>query len=453
MVLGNAKQNFSRYLSEALILEEEDISWKSRLKLMLVVAFIFSVFIWAIVTEVDEAVKTTGQFQPTGSVHSVQAPEGGILAKLLVSEGQLVEEGQELLRLSNATTLSEKKQIQARQAALRARAVRLEAFVRGEEPDFSAIGAEFVDVVREQKVLWHTQNEARKSNLWLIDTQIAQKKAEVALIGEQIRQARARSGVDDQLLSLREELGRKDLVSRMAQLNAQRDVVSSQGEIQRLGKQLEKARKSLGEVETRRQAMEADLRHKASDELGTVKGELEQVEEQVTKLENRSTHLILHARVRGRVQDLRMRTIGGVVKPGDVLLQIVPSDEPLQLELRILPKDIGFVKPGQSVVIKVASYDSERYGTIKGRLLTVSPFTQLEADKKVYYRGYAALEKQYVGNIPGANPILPGMAAQADVVTGSRSLLAYLVKPLVPDPRPEPAGTAIPSMTRKSPVN
>lgn len=424
-------QRFSRYLNEALILEEGNLSRSFRVFLMITVAVTAIFLVVATVTRVDEAVKAQGQFLPRTFVHRVQAPEGGIVSDVQVREGVLVEKGALLVRLVNATTASEREQTEARLAGLSARAIRLAAYLAEVPADFSPVDVRFIDVVRDQQSLLKSQNLVRQTSLWVIDTQLSQKRSEIAQLEEQIQNAERRVGVDGTLLSLQDDLARKNLVSRMTQLGAKREYLTTSGEVQRLRNTLEKARGSLVEVEQRRKALEADLQRQASDELGVVKHEVAQVRETLSRLDSRKQQLELHSPVRGRVQDLKARTVGGVVRPGDELMQIVPEDDELNLILRISPKDIGFVRVGQEVVIKVTSYDFERYGTVNGALRSISPFTQLDERKNVYYMGVVEPVTRYVGELR-ANPILPGMWAQGEILTGQRSLFTYLVKPLTP---------------------
>ncbi|MBF0285772.1 MAG: HlyD family type I secretion periplasmic adaptor subunit [Magnetococcales bacterium] len=427
-----SKHTFSQHLSEALILEEAVISWKIRLLLMLTIVGGFLFFFWSLATQIDEAVKTTGQFSPQGSVYPVQPPEGGILAEVAVKEGELVDKGALLARLNNDQTSTDRKQTQARQAALQARAARLTAFMGGEEADFSAIDPEFAEVARDQRSLLRTQLTARQTSLQVIDSQLEQKKSEVEQITDLIRSATRRVGVDGEVMALRDDLASKNLASKVSQLDSKRTYLNTVAEISRLEQQLAKSRHALGEVEKRREALESELRTQASQELGQVNQELAQVRESLTRLEDRRTHLEIRTPVRGRVQDLRVRTIGAVVKSGDMLMQIVPVDDDLLLEAQISPRDIGFIHPGQTVVIKVASYGFERFGGVTGQLVSVSPFTRMDPlDKKVYYTGLIRPSRRFVGENPEANPILPGMWAQADITTGRRSVLTYLLKPLL----------------------
>lgn len=423
---------FSRHLSEAVILEDGLVRQNYRLMLMAAILACGLFLFIAGSRQINEAVKTTGQFTPRSSVRAIQASEGGIVAKLFIQEGDLVEKGGVLLRLVNTNTLTEREQVQARLSGLLAKSARLNGYLNESLPDFSFIDiVKYSDLYKDQLSLLRAQNQVRQSSLWVIQTQISQKKAEVAVYEEQLHNARLREGVNSKLLALRDGLASKNLVSRITQLSSKRDYLTSEGEIQRLAKQLDKSRESLQEVEHRHAALAADFRREARNELGMVENEIAQVKQTLAKIEDRTRQMDILAPVKGRIQDLRTRTPGSVVMSGDPLLEIVPEGDELNLEVRIPPKDIGFVKTGQEVIIKINSYDYAIFGTVSGRLVSISPFTYMDVDKKVYYKGIVYPDAKTMGRNNSFYPILPGMDAHADIITGQRLLLSYLLKPLL----------------------
>ncbi|MBF0153015.1 MAG: HlyD family type I secretion periplasmic adaptor subunit [Magnetococcales bacterium] len=426
-----SKYKLTHYLTEALVLEEGGFSWKFRLALLGSVAvFMLAVFVASLV-EVNEAVMARGQFRPRSFVHKVQPSEGGIVDEILVKEGDLVAKGALLLRLKNATTTANQEQMEGRLSGLKARAARLTAFMEGTEADFSGIDARHKDLIQDQAALLRSQNQSRQAGRWVFTTQEEQKRAEIAQAEEEIKNARSRGEVNESLLTLQDKLAKKNLVSRMAQLEAKRTVITSSGEIRSLEARLNKARSSLQEVIMKRQAFENDIQTQANQELGNVKNEIAEMQEALSKLVDRKKRLDILAPVAGRVQNLRFRSIGAVVGVGDLLLQVIPADDELTLDLNIAPKDIGFVHPGQPVVIRVTSFDFDRYGTVGGDLVATSPFTYLDNDKQVSYKGEVHPKSRTVGRSGQQYFILPGMWADAEIITGSRSLLDYLLKPLL----------------------
>lgn len=425
-------QHSAHRFADAIVLEEAVIPWSVRFALLLALGV--SVFCggWSVFTRLDEAVKTTGHVVPVGLVYSVQSSDAGLLAALFVKEGDSVEKGTLLARLQNATAESDQNQAMARMAGLQARQIRLQALLDKTEADFSSIDPAYGDLVRDQAALLRTQKLAMESNLAVLDTQLAQKKSECEQLEERILTAQKRVDLDSTMLALQNELARKNLVSKVTQLNAKRTQLSSQTETNQLKNQLERARQSLDEVYKRRQTLESEARQQASDELGQVKNDINQTRELLIRLQERLAQLEMRTPVSGMVQGVRTRTLGAVIKNGDVLMQIVPLDADVLLDVRIPPRDIGFVQPGQSVVIKVESYDFKRFGTLSGQLLSVSPSTEvdeMDPERNPYYRGLIKPETRFVG-IPDY-PILPGMVVEADIITGHRSVLVYLLKPLL----------------------
>jgi adhesin transport system membrane fusion protein len=231
--------------------------------------------------------------------------------------------------------------------------------------------------------------------------------------------------------AIRAEAAQSGVVSRQTYLETARAKVAAEGEVTRIAEQIKVATDVLSEVERRRTSLDATQEQDALSELGSVSNEAEQVKNALTKLQDRVTRLEVKAPVAGQVQDLRVHTIGEVLAAGGTLARIVPSDAVLQAEVKVSPNDIGHVAVGQTVKVKVSSYDYNRYGTLPGILLKVSPTTLLdEQDKKPFYRGIVQINRPYMGPGENQNMVLPGMSVEADIVTGEKVLIQYLFKPV-----------------------
>lgn len=425
------KNKLTQFLTEALILEESGFSWQFRLAMASSVAVFLLSLLVASQIQMNEAVMARGQFRPKSFVHKVQPSEGGLVEEIKVQEGDRVEKGALLLRLRNATTTANQEQTEGRLAGSLARAARLTAFMQGTSPDFSAVDSKHKDLIRDQMALLQAQNQSRKANLWVFATQEEQKRAEISQIEEEIKSTHNRAEIDESLLSLQSRLAKKNLVPRVTQLEAKRTVLGSTKDIRSLDIRLNKARASLQEVILKRKSFDDDLMTQAQQELGEVMSEAAQTREALNKLDDHRKRLDILAPIAGRVQNLRFRTIGAVAAVGDLLLQIIPEDDQVILDMNISPKDIGFVRIGQSVVMRVTSFDADRYGTVSGELTAISPFTYMDPDKQVYYKGTVRPDRRTVGRSGQHYFILPGMWADAEIITGNRSLLTYLLKPLL----------------------
>ncbi|MBF0342249.1 MAG: HlyD family efflux transporter periplasmic adaptor subunit, partial [Magnetococcales bacterium] len=292
----------------------------------------------------------------------------------------------------------------------------------------------YSDMIREQRALLDTQNQVRQKSLWVFDTQIQQKRTEIELARLNLANMEKSTRVNADLMELQENLGRKKLVSRLSQLESKRVYLESAGKGKTLMNQIKQSQGAMEEVLSKKTLYEKELNNQANQELGTIRNEISQVKTLLEKLSDRKYHLDVFSPIQGRVQDSRVRTSGGVFNSRDVLMEIVPLSNDLQLALNISPKDVGYVHPGLEVAIWVTSFDFSRFGGVTGRLLSVSPFTQLDTEGNVSYKGLVTPEQLFVGDPASGHAILPGMKVKADIITGSRSILAYILNPLT---RPE----------------
>jgi HlyD family type I secretion membrane fusion protein len=230
---------------------------------------------------------------------------------------------------------------------------------------------------------------------------------------------------------MRENLAARQLVNRTVLLETRRAQVTASGEIFRLTEEAGVTEQELAEVKNRRTDTLNQSRKDALVELGAVRAEMAELEETMQRMLGRVNRLEVRAPIRGYVLDKRVQNAGQVIQPGALLMQIVADDAALEAEVRITPRDIGFVREGQSVNLRVTSYDYSRFGFVKGKLKRISASSIVGDDKESYYQGVIELEHPYVGDVPGRNLLVSGMKVEAEILTGEKTLLAYLVKPLI----------------------
>jgi adhesin transport system membrane fusion protein len=421
-----------RHLSQAVMLEESGASPVIKRAVALICAAVGAFIGWSMITDVEEIAVAFGEVVPSTSVQIIQHLEGGAISEILVEEGQLVKQGQVLMRLAPISAQSELDQMRARQIGLSLRAERIKAILETRKPDFSFAGTEYRNLVADQESILGMHKVSRETNTAVLTSQINQRKAEIRQLEEQKKSQVNQLAVLSELLKIREGLEAEGLVSKVVLLDTKRSYVTTQGEVARMNEQIAVNTQMLREAENRLLNQDATARQDASNELGTVNAELAQVKEGMIKLMDRVTRLEVTAPAKGLVQDLKFRTLGAVVPPGGPLLKVVPVDDVLQVEARISTRDIGHVRPGQRVTVKMTTYDYARYGTVPGVLSSVSASSFVdEKDKNnVYFKGIVKLKKNFVGSEKGRNPILPGMTAESNIVTGDKTLLAYLLKPI-----------------------
>jgi HlyD family secretion protein/adhesin transport system membrane fusion protein len=382
----------ARHLSRPLILEE---AGPPRILAQLLIILIVTIGVggvWAAITEITETAIAHGQIMPAGSLHHVEHLEGGIVAEVLVEEGEVVASGQTLMRLRSSEARAELERQRAREASLSLRAERLRAFVLDRDPDFSA-GRNFSGLVADQQAILDLQREARESQRTVLLSRIDQRRVEL-------------DGLEERKLT-----------------EIRGDLLGVMGEISRTREALHEAEGALAELD-------AKIRNDALNEMGDVTGELAEVRESLSRLEDRVARLEVKAPVAGVVNGLSTRTIGSVVAPGEVLLEIVPIEENLIAEVQILPHDIGHLSIGQAARVKVTSYDVAQFGALDGKLSHISASTFQDEAGEPFFKGVIELSQAYIGGGAERHPVLPGMVVDVDISTGRKTLLQYLLKPL-----------------------
>jgi len=461
-----------RFLSQPLLLEEAGPPRVLVQLLGVVSLLVVGLIGFAAFTDISESAVVQGQVIPAGSVNLVQHLEGGIIAEIHVEEGAIVERGDKLVTLEGVAAEGELDQTRAREASLALRAERLRAFVLDRMPYFipqeaiaepapepsaeavlkdlepdvrkqlidlrmgerrarlAALGEAYPELAEDQSSILGFQIQARDSQRKVIQSRIQQRRAQLDALVEQKSSLKEQVAIINEQVTMRKNLLKKGLVSRVVYLETARALSKVQGELASLVGQEMQTRATLGEAQNSLLELDAKLRNEALDEMGSVTAELAQVREALTKLQDRFKRLVILAPTRGIVKGFTTRTLGAVIGPGEQVLEVVPLDDMLVAEVRISPRDVGHLRQGQLANIKVTTYDAARFGVVEGRLKRVSASTFEDERGEPFFKGIIELNQSYVGSDPNKNPILPGMVVDADIVTGSKSLLQYLLKPV-----------------------
>ncbi len=417
-----------RYLTLAIHLEEGGAPWLMRAAVWLAALAIALALAWAAATTVPQVAQGPGEIVPAGSVQSIQHLEGGIVARINVREGDIVEARQVLLEVDPTAALAERDQLASREASLRLQAERLRAFADGRAAILAESGE--AGLSADQAAILKTQERARTSQRAVLERQLAGRRADLDVLLTQQRTLQRQIQITSEALDMRQKLTDQGLNSRITLLDVQREMNRVQGELSTVLVNIGRAREAIGEAEQRMVELDTRLSADAMRELGSVTSELRQVEEARVRLDDRVARTQVTAPVRGVVKEMRVRTEGGVVPPGGVLLDIVPIGRELLVEARLQPSDIGQVRIGQNVAVKVSTYDYARFGSVPGKLTYLSASTLVDPQGRPYYKAVVALEKDHVGDDPKRNPVLPGMTVLADIKTDERTVLRYLLNPV-----------------------
>lgn len=420
-----------RHLAQFAIVEESGISAVSKVAVTVVSVLVTAFVIWAAFMHIDEVAVTFGTVVPAHSVQVVQHLEGGIVREILVEDHAMVEAGQPLVRLDAAQAAAELEQTESRRAGLAIRAERLRAFVDGREADFANVAAKYAPLVNDQSEILAANLDRAVSQRKVFEEQIQQKRAEIFAAQQQQKGVAEQLRLVSEEVKMRETLFNSGYSSKVDVYAVQRQRAAAESELSRLKGQEATAAKALDELSKRIADLDNNLRQDALGEMGTVTAEMAQIDDVLGRLHDRVNRLEIVSPTHGYVQNLKAKTVGSVVPAGGMLMEIVPVDDELLVETHISTRDVGHLHTGQKVTVKVASYDFVRFGSVDGTLRDISATTYVdEKDGTPYYKGWVVLEHPWVGKNAGENPVMPGMTVQADVITGEKTLLQYLLKPL-----------------------
>jgi adhesin transport system membrane fusion protein len=381
--------------------------------------------LWASVAEIDVIVRSEGRVIPSGKSQIVQHLEGGIVRNILVFEGQTVAANQPVMELSDIRARSELGQEQSRLAALRGREARLIAESQGFKEVRFPPGLADGDVRRAETDALRARRARITQEVQVLREQSAQKRGEIAEAQTRKANLVAELDVAQQQFRVIDGLRRKGAASQM-------ELLDSQSRVQRLSSQLSEADSSLprlraaqAEIESRIAEVEARFRAESMAELTQVRAELEKSSLEIDTSADRLARNVVRAPVAGMINRLAVTTIGGVVRPGETLLEITPSDERIVVEARARPNDRANLSPGLPTRIRIGAYDQAVFGTLDGRVVEVSADTLLDEREGRYYR------VRIDAGQSNMRSIAPGMTATADIVVGKRTILSYLLSPLL----------------------
>tara|TARA_R110000787_G_scaffold144231_2_gene257996 strand:+ start:6112 stop:7524 length:1413 start_codon:yes stop_codon:yes gene_type:complete len=420
----------TRFLAQSVILEEGGSSGLIR-GAMVTICIVIVLFVgWSMITNVDEVAVSSGEVVPAGQLQALQHLEGGIVREILTEEGQLVERGQVLVRLDETAAVTELQKLKARRAGLEIRSERLRALGTGGVPDWSKVGNRYPSMVSDQQRIYEGSLEAFFSRQETIRKQIQQRRADLELTNEREQTLGRSAEIFAEELAVREELYKEGLTSKIAYLDAKRQLNTARGELADLLSERERASEAIKESQSRLDEIDTEFREQALGELSESANELIQVEEAMVEAQDRVNRLEVLAPVRGIIKGLRVHTVGGVIPPGEVIAELVPLDKELVVEAKIQPRDVGHVRIGQPVTIKVTTYDFARFGGITGELKDVSASSFVDEETGPYFKGIIELDRNYVGSDRTQNRVMPGMTVQADIKTGKKTLFEYVLKPV-----------------------
>ncbi len=402
-----------------------------RIILWVIFIFVTVALVWAHYTSLDEVTVGEGKVIPSSQVQQIQNLEGGILKEINVKVGQVVDSGQVLMTIENTEALSSLREQQAESINLRVRATRLQAESYGVKPEFDAqVMKEYPQVVSREMDLYKNRLESLRTNQSSFQQQIEQRKQEIVELQAKLDNLKQSYAFSKEELSLTRPAFEQG-VSRVELLQLERQVNQLQGDREATQLAIPRARSALKEAQSKLEESDAKFRADAQEDLTTVKSKLDQLRESNVSLEDKVSRTQVRSPVKGIVKQLQINTVGGVIKPGMSLLEIVPIEDSLLIEAKVRPENIGFIQPDMSAVVKLSAYDFAIFGGLHGVVENISADTILDEEGNSFYLVRVRTDKNHLGREEAPLPIIPGMQATVDIITGKKTLLDYLLKPIL----------------------
>ena len=404
-----------------------------RITLWAILGFFIIMIAWASLAEIDEVTRGDGKAIPSSRLQKIQNLEGGIVAEVFVHEGEVVKAGAPLLRLDDTRFRSNAGESEADRYALEARVQRLTAQLADKEtltlsPD---IVEKAPDIANGEMELFTSVNKRIQSELSGLNEQLVQKKQELLDFQAKAEQYRRSLGLLQQEIGMSEPLVAKGAISRVEVLRLRRSEVETRGQLESVTLAVPRAQAAIKEIESKVGETRGRYRSEALSQLNEARTDLSKIEATGKAIDDRVNRTLVTSPVRGIVQQLMVNTIGGVIQPGNDLVEIVPLDDTLLIEAKIRPQDIAFLRPGQEAIVKFTAYDYTIYGGMKGKLEQISPDTVTDKDGKSFYVIRLRTDKNHLGSDDKPLIIIPGMVASVDIITGKKTILAYLLKPIL----------------------
>lgn len=402
-------------------------SWDSSRRLIAVAAVgLFVLIVWAAFAQVDEVTRGTGRVIPSSKAQLVQPAEAATIAEILVRGGQTVKRGQLLVRLDDAQSSSELGQLQTENERLGIRAQRL-----AQEAHGGSLGCAEGSVCAEERNLQQVRMATARSREGALAAAIEQRRRDLQEAQETAASLEDSARLARQQVQMLEPLARQNIVPQTELLTAQRELVDVQGRLSAARQAGGRASASIREAQADLSAARSEFRQQALNERSEVTTRMAVNEETIRGAEARQQRNELRSPADGIVNDVQITTIGGFVNAGEKIMQIVPVGDKLLVEARVAPSDIAFIKVGDRANVKVTAYDFSIFGGLRGRVQQVSADSIFdEVERQAYYTVLIETDRSYISRGGQRLPIVPGMICDVEILTGSRSILSYLLKPV-----------------------
>lgn len=413
--------------ADYFMIHQEPLRARVMVKTILIAMALF--IMWTAVAMVDEIAKGEGKVIPSSQIQILQSLDGGIVVEINVKEGQVVDAGQVLLRVDPTRFESSVRENRSQYLALTTKAARLRALAEGlpfvPPPE---VLTEDPKTVQDEQRLYESARSNVVAQVSIAREQLKQRQQELSEMRVKREQASQAYELTAKELAVTKPLINSGAVSEVELLRLERDTSRFRGERDMAATQILRSQAAMSEASRKIEEVELNARNEVRKDLADTMAKLNAFTEGGVALADKVKHASVRSPVKGTVKRLFVNTVGGVVQPGKDLVEVVPLDDALILEAKVAPKDIAFLRPGQPAVVKFTAYDFSTYGGLEAKLENIGADSITDERGNTFFLVKVRTNKSSLG----ANlPIIPGMVAEVDIITGKKSILAYLLKPVL----------------------
>ncbi|MCB9997101.1 MAG: HlyD family type I secretion periplasmic adaptor subunit [Rhodospirillales bacterium] len=419
--------------ADKFFVTSEELPLSKHIILMTIAAFFVVFIVWANLAALDEVTRGDGKVIPSSEIQALQSLEGGIVEEFMVREGDSVQAGQVLMRLRDVQASSDLGANRKRYLGLLAKVERLKAEAEGKQtPAFSdEVMKGAPDSVQEELEAFRANIQNQQSQTQVLEQQLVQREQEVMGLKTRVADLNEVLRLSRQERNMIAPLVERGSAPKIELIQLERGIKEKQTELNSVSASLKQASSAVDEAKARIEELRSAARAQAQTELSATMIEMNSVKETLSGLSDRKERTEIKSPVDGTIKDLLVNTVGGVVQPGEDIVEIVPRDDQLIIEARIRPSDIAFLHPGQAVVIKITAYDYSIYGGLRGELIDISADTLANEQGETFYRVRVRTNETSLKRKGEVLEIIPGMVASIDILTGEKTVMQYILKPLI----------------------
>lgn len=416
-----------RVLAQSVALAEEGGPKLGRKAVATCAVTAMALVVWAGFISFDDVTMAAGRVIPSGEPQMVRHQDGGTVSEILVSDGEIVEQGQTLIRFDSRDAQSALDRMQVQRVEVGLLAAQLRALGQGASPDFSFVQAAYRPYVEKERLVFAAIKDLTEKRRRVLEAKVIETQGKMDRIAKQEKKLSKNADILEEELLLREDLFKKGLTPKNVYLKTKKLVDKAHKDLANLADSRQVTAKALGEAKNRFRELEIRLKERALDELAILTDQMDGINRSLERLNDRMDRLQVTAPAQGVVQGAHANPLGAAVAPGKVVVEIIPLGGDAVVEARISADQIDRVSAGQPVSVSVKASGFSRYGALKGTLKEISSSAFDDREGKPYYKGIIALERDFVGRGPEKNRLMPGMAVEARVKTGSTTLLGFIL--------------------------